>query len=224
MSSTAHPLQLRNEGDWARPGHTRRAFDYLYPDQDFPAAGHWHLQPPESSPVPPALHLHLWHHISGVSIYVPDRHMAHAGTGEVLYWFHSRPRPAEYAQWPRFVRQRTVLCYVVDLLDAEAAREVEHCQRWFVLRYGTGPHRFLAGYTHRECTPAPARTRQWWNMWRFYLQTCGYAVHSHYADLRLRMTLGCRASAMRPMLAACLCFALAYRLDTPRPLRERRHT
>ena len=114
MSSTVYPPQLRNEGDWAQPSHARQAFHYLYPDRDFPAAGHWHLQPPESSPVPPALHLHLWHHISGVSIYVPDRRMAHAGSGEVLYWFHSRPRLAEYAQWPRFVRQRTVLCYVVD--------------------------------------------------------------------------------------------------------------
>ena len=68
MSSTAHPPQLRNEGDWARPGHTRQAFDCLYPGWDFPAAGHWHLRPPEPSPVPPALHLHLWHHIYGVSI------------------------------------------------------------------------------------------------------------------------------------------------------------
>ena len=52
MSSNAHPPQLRNEGDGARPGHARQAFDYLYLDRDFPAAGHWHLQPPESSPVP----------------------------------------------------------------------------------------------------------------------------------------------------------------------------
>ena len=191
MSSTPHPPQLRNEGDWARPGHARQAFDYLYPDRDFPAAGHWHVQPPESSPVPPALHLHLWHHISGVSIYVPDRRMAHVGTGEVRYWFHSRPRLAEYTQWPRFVRQRTVLCYVVDLPDAEAARELEYCQCWFILRYGAGPHRFLAGYTHSDCTLAPARARRWWIMWRFYLQTSGHAVHSHYMDLRLRMSLGC---------------------------------
>ena len=54
------PPQLRNEGDWARPGHTLMAFDYLYPGRDFPAAGHWHLQPPEFSSVPPALHLHIF--------------------------------------------------------------------------------------------------------------------------------------------------------------------
>ena len=184
MSSTTHPPQLCNEGDGARPGHTRQAFDYLSPDHDFPATAHWHLQPPESSPVPPALHLQLLHNISGVSIYVLDRSMAHAGTGKVLYWFHSRPRLAEYTQWPRFVRQRTVLC-------SEAARELEHCQRWFVLRYGAGPHRFLAGYTHNDCTPTPAGARRWWNMWRFCIQTCGHAVHSHYTDLRSRMTSGC---------------------------------
>ena len=40
MSCTAHPPQLRNEGDWARPCHTLVVFDYLYPGRDFPAAGH----------------------------------------------------------------------------------------------------------------------------------------------------------------------------------------
>ena len=129
MSSTAQPPQLRDEGDWARLCHPRQAFDYLYPGQDLPTAGHWHLQPPESSPVPPALHQHLWHHISRVSIYVPDRRMAHTGAGEVLYWYHSRPRLANYAQWPRFVQQRTVRWYVVDLPEAEAARELRHSQR-----------------------------------------------------------------------------------------------
>ena len=119
MSNTAHPPQLRNEVDWARPGHTRVAFDYLYPGRNFPTAGHWHLQPPESSPLPPALHLHLWHHISGVSIYVPNGRMAHPGSGDVLYWFHSRPCLAVHAQRPCFVRQRSVLCYVVDLARAE---------------------------------------------------------------------------------------------------------
>ena len=145
MSCAAHPPQLRNAGDWARLGYTLTAFDYLYPARDFPAAGHWHLKPLESSSVPPALHLHLWHHISGVSIYVPERRMAHRGTGDVLYWFHSGSRLAEHSRWPRFVRQRPVLCYVVDLPKAEAARELAHCHRWFVLRYGAGPHRFLPG-------------------------------------------------------------------------------
>ena len=187
MSCITRPPELRNEGDWARPGHAPHAFDYLYPGRDFPVAGHWHLQPPESSPVPPAWHLHLWHHISDVPIHVLDRRMAHTGSGEVLYWFHARSLLAEYAQWIGFVSQRTVPCHVVDLIDAEAARELEHCHRWFFLPYGTAPQRFLAGYTHRDCKPAPARVRQCWNMWRFYFQTCGHTVHSHYADLRLRM-------------------------------------
>ena len=165
------------------------AFDYLYLDWDFPAAGHWHLQPPESSSVPPALHLHLWHHISDMSIYVLDRHMAHPGTGDVLYWFRSRPRLAEHAQWPRFVRQRSVLCYVVDLPRAEAAREFTHCQRWFVLRYGAGPHRFLAGYTRGDCAPTPARVRQWWHMWRFYLQTCGHIFSASPPPVSLLHTI-----------------------------------
>ena len=60
--------------------------------------------------MPPALHLHLWHHVSGVSIYLPERRMAHHGTGDVLYWFHSGSRLAENARWPRFVQQRPVLC------------------------------------------------------------------------------------------------------------------
>ena len=190
MSCAAHPPQLRNEGDWARPGHTSVAFDYLYPARDFPAAGHWRLQPPESSSVPPALHLHLWHYISGVSIYVPERRMAHHGTGEVLYWFHSRSRLSESAQWPRFVLQRPVFCYVVDLPGAEAARELAQCPRWFVLRYGADTHRFLAGYARGDSAPSLARVRQWWRTWRFYLQTSGHAVHSHFTDLRLRMSSG----------------------------------
>ena len=190
MSCAAHPPQLRNEGDWARPGYTLTAFDYLYPSRDFPAAGHWHLQPPESSSVPLALHLHLWHHISGVSIYALERRMAHHGTGDVLYWFHSGSRLAEHSRWPRFVQQRPVLCYVVGLPKAEAARELAHCHRLFVLRYGAGPHHFLAGYTRGDSAPTPARVRQWWRMWRIDLQTGGHAVHSHYTDLRLRMSSG----------------------------------
>ena len=85
MSCTAHSPQLRNEGDWARPGHTLVVFDCLYPARDFPATGHWRLQPPESSSLSPAFHLHLWHYISDVSIYVPETRMAHHGTEEVLY-------------------------------------------------------------------------------------------------------------------------------------------
>ena len=112
MSCAAHPPQLRNEGNWARLGYTLVAFDYLYPARDFLAAGHWHLQPPESSSVPPALHLHLWHRISGVSIYVRERRMAHHGTGDVLYWFHSGSHLADNARWPRFVQQRPVLCRI----------------------------------------------------------------------------------------------------------------
>ena len=101
MSSTTHPPQLRNEGDWVRPGHTLVAFDHLYPTRCFPAAGQWHLRPPESSLVPPALH--LWHYISGVSVYVPEKCIAQQGSGDVLYWFHPRPRLSERTQWPRFV-------------------------------------------------------------------------------------------------------------------------
>ena len=190
MSCAAHPPQLRNEGDWVRPGYTLVAFDYLYPARDFPAAGHWRLQPPESSSVPPALQWHLWHYISGVSIYVPERRMAHHGTGEVLYWFHSGSRLTESAWWPRFVQQWPVLRYVVDLPGAEAARELAHCHRWFVLRYGAGPHRFLAGYTRGDSAPTPARVRQWWRTWRSYLHPSGHAMHSHYTDLRLRMSSG----------------------------------
>ena len=52
--------QLRNEDDWAWPGHTLVAFDYLHANGDFLAAGHWHLQPPESSSVPPCALRSIW--------------------------------------------------------------------------------------------------------------------------------------------------------------------
>ena len=195
MSCTAHSPQLRNEGDWTRPGHTLLAFDYLYPTRDLPAAGHWHLQPPESSSLPPALHLHLWHHISGVSIYVQERHMAHHGTGDVLYWFHSRSRLAKNAQWPRFVRQRSMLCYVVDFPKAEAARELTHCHRWFVLRY-EGVHIAFSPGTPTETTRLHRHvsdsggTISHHCRTRVYLQTGEHAMHSHDTDLRLRMSSG----------------------------------
>ena len=116
MSCAAHPPQLRNEGDWARPGYTLVAFDYLYPARDFPAAGHWHLRPLESSSVPPALHLHLWHHISGVSIYVPERRMAHHGTGDVLTMeAHVAFLPPNWWTCSAFALHRSTTTYVVGL-------------------------------------------------------------------------------------------------------------
>ena len=29
--------------------------------------------------------------------------------------------------------------------------------------------------------------RYWWRKWRFYLQSCGHMVHSHYIDMCLHM-------------------------------------
>ena len=103
MSSTTHPPQLRNEGNWVRPGHRLVAFDHMYPAQCFPTAGEWHPPPPEYSLVPPALQLHLWYYNCGVSVYVPVQCIAQQGVGNVLSWFHSRPRLFERTQWPRFV-------------------------------------------------------------------------------------------------------------------------
>ena len=216
ISCAAQPPQLRNEGDWTRPSHTLVAFDHLYPARDFPVAGHWHLQPPESSSVPPALHLHLWHHISGVSIYVLERRMAHHGTGDVLYWFHSRSRLAENTQWPRFVRQRPMLCYVVDLPRAEAARELAHCHRGLSCDTGRVHTAFSPG------TPAEApRLRR-------HVSdnggTCGVStsklvdmqLHSHYTDLRLRMSSVTTICPAICALAADARFAFACMLEVQR--------
>ena len=133
MSRAAHPPQLRDTGDWVQPGHTSVAYDTLYPARNFPVAGNWMLQPPESSTVPLALHLHLWHYLADMSVYVPQRHIAQHGEGDMLYWFHLRPRLLERAQWPAFVQRRPAACYVIDLPTAEAVRDLQHCHRWFVL-------------------------------------------------------------------------------------------
>ena len=55
----------------------------------------------------------------------------------MLYWFHLKLHLSKRAQWPTFVQRRPAACYVIDLPSAEAARDVQHCHRWFVLRYGT---------------------------------------------------------------------------------------
>ena len=146
------------------------------------------LQPPKA--VLAALHLHLWHYLADTTAYVPQRRIAQHGNGEMLYWFHLKPHLSERAKWPTFVQRRPATCYVIDLPSAEAARDLQHCHRWFVLRYGTDIHRCLAGYTNRDPAPLPARVRKWWCAWRYYLQTSGHMVHSHYANLRLRMLPG----------------------------------
>ena len=84
--------------------------------------------------MPPALQLHLWHCISGVSVYVPEKGVAQQGSRDVLFWLHSRPRLSERSQWPHFVLRQPVICYVVDVPSAEAARELSNCHRWFMLR------------------------------------------------------------------------------------------
>ena len=148
------------------------------------------LQPPESSAVPPALHLHLWHYLADTSVCVLQRRIAQHGEGDMLCWFHLKPRLSESAQWSTFVQRRPAACFVIDLPSAEAASDLQHCHRWFVLRYGTGIHRYLAGHTNSDPELLPARVRKWWCAWRYYLQSCGHMVHSHYVDLRLQMLPG----------------------------------
>ena len=67
------PPRVKNEVEWFRPGHTLVAVDHLYPIRCFPIVGEWHLRPRESWPMPPALQLHFWHYISGVSVSVPEK-------------------------------------------------------------------------------------------------------------------------------------------------------
>ena len=55
-----------------------------------------------------------------------------------------------------------MICYVVHIASAKEARKLSNCHRWFVLRYGTGTHRSLAGYTCQHPAPSPARVRQRW--------------------------------------------------------------
>ena len=153
--------------------------------------------------MPLALQLHLWHCIFGVSVCVPEKRIAQQGWGDVLYWFHSRPRLCERTQWRRSVLRRPVICYVVDP-SAEATRELSNCHRWLVLRYGTGTHCFLAGYTCQDPAPSPARVRQWWCAWRFYLTvvdmqcirttpTCDYVCRPVDMGLRWYLCCDCRA-------------------------------
>ena len=58
----------------------------------------------------------------------------------MLYWFHLKPHLSERAQWPAFVQRRPTACYVIDLPSAEAARDLQHCHLWLVLRYGADIH------------------------------------------------------------------------------------
>ena len=108
----------------------------------------------------------------------------------MVYWFHLTAHVPEQARWPTFVQRRPASCYVIDSSTAEAARDLKHCHRWFILRYGTSVHRYLAGYTKSDPALLPARVRKWWCAWRYYLQSCGLMVHSHYADLRLQLLSG----------------------------------
>ena len=75
-------------------------------------------------------------------------------------WFHLKPRLSERDEWPAFVQRRPTACYVIDLPSAEAARDLQHCHRMFVLRYGAVIHRYLAGYTNCDPAPLPARVRK----------------------------------------------------------------
>ena len=125
------------------------------------------VQPLKSSVVPPALHLHLWHYLANTSVYVPQWHIAQPGDGEMVYGFHLKAHLPEQARWPTFVQRRPTSCYMIDMPTAEAARDPKHCHRWFVLRYGTGDHGYLTGYTKCDPTPLPVRVRKWWCAWRY---------------------------------------------------------
>ena len=138
----------------------------------------------------PPLHLHLWHYLGNTAVYVPLQHIAQAGTGEMLYWFHHRVYLPERVKWPAFVTRQSASCNIVDLPTAAATRDLQGYHRWFVLRYGAEEHRFLAGYTEHAPAPSPVQVHSRWRTWCFYLQTCGHIVHSHYTDMRQWMSRG----------------------------------
>ena len=96
------PPQLHDAGDWVQPGHKSVAYEALYPTRNFPTAGTWMVQLPESLVVPPTLPLHLWHYLPSTIIYVPQRRIAQPGDGEMVYWFHLGAHLPEQARWPTF--------------------------------------------------------------------------------------------------------------------------
>ena len=208
--------QLRNEGDWAWLGHTRVAFDYLSPARDFPAVGHWHLHSPESSSLPPALHLPLCQHISGLDIYVPQRRMAHHGTGDVLYWFRTGSREAETAQWPRFVQaDRALLCSGPPVGPSGQGTCTLSSLVYPVIRGGSTPlsrrvhPRKICAYSGR-CSAMVAHVvflpLDWW--------TCSaFAVHGPTAMYVVRLTIICPAFCALPADARFACM-----LEVPRPI------
>ena len=169
------------------PDQRCTVYGTLYPARNFPTARSWTVQPPTVSVTPPPLHLHLWHYLGNTAAYVP---MQRPGTGEMMYWFHHGTYLPERARWLAFVRQQLASCYVIDLPTVAAAKDLHGCHRWFVLRYSAEVHRFLAGYTGHAPTPSPMHILSWWCPWHFYLQSCGHMVHSHYTDMRLRMSPG----------------------------------
>ena len=123
-------------------------------------------------------------------MYVPLQRITQSGAGGMLYWFHHIVYLPEQIRWLAFVRRHSASCYVMDLPTAAAARDLQGCHRWFVLRLDIGMHQFLAGYTSCTTSPSPAQVRGWWCAWRFYLQSCGHMVHSRYTDMRLLMLQG----------------------------------
>ena len=109
----------------------------------------------QSLVVPSALHLHLLHYLTDTSVYVPQRRIARHRDGDMVYWFHLKAHLPEWARWLTFIQRRPASCYVTDVPSAEATRDPKHCHRWFVLQYGTGVHRYSAGYTN--CDPTPCQ-------------------------------------------------------------------
>ena len=115
----------------------------LYLTQNFPTVGGWQVQPPAVFVTPPPLHFHLRRYLGNTAVCLPPQLIAQPSTGEMLHWFHHGVYLPEHVWWPAFVKQHPASCYVIDLPTAAAARDL-HGDRWFVLRYGTEVHQFLA--------------------------------------------------------------------------------
>ena len=76
--------QLQDTRDGFLPGHTLTAYQALYPSCHFPVVGNWQVLPHDPSAVHCAMHLHLWHYLCNIAVYMPLKRLTESCTAHVL--------------------------------------------------------------------------------------------------------------------------------------------
>ena len=123
---------------------------------------------------PIAIKLHPWHNLDGVAIHVPQRRLAH-NSPRTPYIGFVIPSGCLIGSRGRFSSADNARCLVSQTCTLSATRELLGCHRWWVLRYGVEPYRYLAGYSAHTPLLSVRQAQTWWYKWHFYLQSSGHA-------------------------------------------------